>query len=169
MFTTDTEPRIDFTGRNIELTDALKQHAEEKIAKLRKYVDEISEVHVTLSVEKYRHTADVAVKARSLSLSGQETTDDMYASLSAVFDKIDRQAKKSKEKRWGNKRRQRKTVLQMGVFTRDSVVSDNAGRPRLLKRSNLEVSPMSIQDAVLRMVAAWMELMPQWKLNCLRR
>ncbi|MFN7973238.1 MAG: ribosome-associated translation inhibitor RaiA [Acidobacteriota bacterium] len=151
MFTTDTELKVDYTGRNIEITDALREFTEERLRKVAKYIDDIIEIHVILSIEKYRHIAEVLVKGKTTTLSGQETTGDMYSSIGGVLDKIQRQAKKFKEKHWGNKRRAKKTTLSMGVFSRDAVVSDTTGRPRLLKRSKLEVKALSIEEAVATM------------------
>lgn len=148
MFTTDTQLKIDYTGRNIEITDPLKKFTEERIRKVTKYIDDIIEIHVILSIEKYRHIAEILVKGKTTTLSGQETTGDMYASIGGVLDKIQRQAKKFKEKHWGNKRRSKKTTLSMGVFERGAVVADTTGRPRLLKRSKLEVKLLSIEEAV---------------------
>lgn len=151
MFTTTSEMKVDYTGRNIEITDALRKFTEERLQKIQKYIDDIIEVHVILSIEKYRHIAEVLVKSKTTTLSGQETTGDMYSSIGGVLEKIQRQAKKFKEKHWGNKRRSKKTTLSMGVFSRDSIVSDDAGRPRLIKKSKLVVKPMSVEEAVREM------------------
>ncbi len=154
MFATETQNRIDYTGRNIEITDALKKFTEEKIRRIQKYLDDIQEVHVILAVEKYRHVAEILLKSKSTTLSGQATTGDMYTSISGVLEKIERQAKKYKEKHWGNKRRGgSKVTLRMGVFSRDAVVSDQTGRPLLIKRSKLVVKPLSIEEAVTEMEA----------------
>lgn len=153
MFATETQsqPKIDYTGRNIEITDALKKFTAEKIRKIQKYLDDILEVHVILSVEKYRHNAEIVLKGKTATFSGVETTGDMYSSIGGVLEKIQRQAKKFKEKHWGNKRRAKKVTLQMGVFSRDALVADAAGRPRLIKRSKLVVKPMNIEEAVADM------------------
>ena len=148
MFSTEEQLRVDYTGRNIEITDGLRKHTEDKLKKIQKYIDDIIEVHVTLSVEKYRHIAEIMVKGKTTMLSGQSTSEDMYVSIGNVLDKIQRQAKKHKEKNWGNKRRNKKVTVQMGVFKPDAIISDRTGRPRLLKKSKLEVKTLNIEDAV---------------------
>ena len=115
---------------------------------------DIQEVHVILAVEKHRHIAELLVKGKTTILSGTETTGDMYSSLGGVLETITRQARKFKEKHWGNKRRAKKTVLQLGVFKPSAIVSDATGRPRLIKKSTLVVKALSIEDAVVEMEAS---------------
>lgn len=154
MFTTDSQLKVDYTGRNIEITDALKTFTEEKLGKVQKHLGDVQEAHVILAVEKHRHIAEVLVKSKTTVLSGTETTGDMYMSIGGVLDKIARQAKKFKEKHWGNKRRSKKTVLQLGVFKPSAIVNDGSGRPRLIKKSTLVVKALSIEDAVADMEAS---------------
>ena len=88
--------RVDITGRNIELTPALHDFAEEKLGKLERLLVGPIEAHVVLSIMKHRHIAEIQVKSRTATLSGTEETDDLYVSISEVVDKLERQALKHK-------------------------------------------------------------------------
>ena len=90
--------KIEITGRHIDVTPALKEHAEEKLGKLERLLDATAEAHVVLSISRHRHIAEIQVKAGHLVLSGTEETGDLYASIGEVVDKLERQALRHKEK-----------------------------------------------------------------------
>ncbi|MDH5638526.1 MAG: ribosome-associated translation inhibitor RaiA [Nitrospinota bacterium] len=90
--------QITITGHHVEVTPALRQYAEEKVAKVRKYMNTTINAHVTLKVEKLTHIAEVTIHANGVDLHGMEKTDNLYAAIDKVMDKIDRQAKKVKGK-----------------------------------------------------------------------
>jgi putative sigma-54 modulation protein len=97
--------RIHITGRKMEVSDALKSYAEEKLQKVKRHLRSTLNAHVILSVDKHRHIAEVTVHANGIDFHGVEETQDMYSSIDKVMDKIDRQARKYKgKKRTGKKR-----------------------------------------------------------------
>lgn len=95
--------RITVKGRNIEITDAIKAYAEEKIGKVVNHYDQIQSIEVVLNVIKnpsvsLNHTAEVICKLTSGSVQAEESAESMYASIDLVADKLDRQVKKFKDK-----------------------------------------------------------------------
>lgn len=95
--------RITVKGRNIEITDAIRSYAEEKIGKVMNHYDQIQSIDVVLNVIKnpsvsQSHTAEVICKFVSGSVQAEESAESMYASIDLVADKISRQVKKFKEK-----------------------------------------------------------------------
>ena len=91
--------KVIFTGRHVEVSDALKAFAQERLDKMSPYLDDIIDVHITLSVEKHRHLAEVSVKTRGGDFLASMETDDMYASLSQALDKLETQVHKLTGKR----------------------------------------------------------------------
>ncbi len=91
--------KVIFTGRHVEVSEALRQFAEDRFQKMTPYLDDIIDVHVTLSVEKHRHMAEVSVKTRGADFLASTETDDMAASLSQALDKLETQAHKHAGKR----------------------------------------------------------------------
>jgi len=91
--------KVNFTGRHVEVSEALRTFAEERFQKMMPYMDDIIDVHVTLSVEKHRHMAEVSVKTRGGDFLASTETDDMYASLTQALDKLETQAHKHAGKR----------------------------------------------------------------------
>ncbi len=95
--------RITVKGRNIEITDAIRAYAEEKIGKVANQYDQIQSIDVVLNVIKnpsvaQSHTAEVICKFVSGSVTAEESAESMYASIDLVADKISRQVNKFKNK-----------------------------------------------------------------------
>lgn len=95
--------RIYVNGRNIEITDAIKAYAKEKIGKVVNHYDQIQAIDIVLSVIKnpsvaMSHTAEVTCKFVTGAVHVTESAESMYASIDLVADKLDRQVKKFKDK-----------------------------------------------------------------------
>jgi len=87
---------IAITFRQLEASEAVKQYANEKVAKLQKFLRKPLSAQVTLSLDKLHHVADVHIHAGSEHFHGSERSEDMYASIDKVIDKLDRQIRASK-------------------------------------------------------------------------
>lgn len=85
---------ITVTFRHMDPMESLRNYAEEKISKIEKYLDTVSEAHIVLSIEKFRHTADVTLSINGTRIKGVEETGDMYSAIDQVMDKIEKQVKK---------------------------------------------------------------------------
>lgn len=85
---------ITVTFRHTEPIESLKAYAEEKISKIKKYLDVPLEAHVVLSVEKFRHIADVTLSLNGARIKAVEETSDMYSAIDQVMDKVENQVKK---------------------------------------------------------------------------
>ena len=90
--------QIDVTGHHVELTDPLRNYVNEKFERLERHFDHVTDVHVVLSVEKLRHTAEATIHISGGKLFADSTNEDMYAAIDSLTDKLDRQIKKHKEK-----------------------------------------------------------------------
>jgi len=95
--------KITTTARHYDLTPALKDYAEKKVYNLKKYFDHIVNAHITFSMEKYRHVVEVSVHVNGKDFNGREESEDMYASVDKVVDKLERQILKYKGKRMKRK------------------------------------------------------------------
>lgn len=97
--------KVDITGRHIEITEPLRKFAMDRIQRMHSAGDEIMEVHVVLTVEKHqRHEAEANIKTKHDFHHVQETSSDMYTSIAAVFDKMDKQLLRIKDKNVTRKR-----------------------------------------------------------------
>ena len=90
--------QINLTGHHVELTDSLRNYVDEKMERLERHFDKVTNTHVILSVESVRHKAEATVNMSGNNIFAENTEDDMYAAIDGLIDKLDRQVKKHKEK-----------------------------------------------------------------------
>jgi putative sigma-54 modulation protein len=90
--------QISVSFRNVDPSDHLKSYAETRMARFKKYMEEPVEIHLVLSIQKFRHTADVTISANGLKIKAQEETGDLYSAIDMVLDKIEKQIKRHREK-----------------------------------------------------------------------
>ncbi len=102
------------TGRHLEVTPALKAYAEERVNHLARYSSLATEASVILTVEKYRHQAEVALNVNGVVIQAKEETPEMYASIDQAVEKIERQLKKHKD-RLHNHRPRAEQALENGA------------------------------------------------------
>ncbi|GAB4388150.1 MAG: ribosome-associated translation inhibitor RaiA [Thermodesulfovibrionales bacterium] len=132
------------TGRNLDLTPALKSYAEDKIGKFEKYLSNITEAVITLSIQKYRHKAEVLLKANGVMIQAEGVTEEIYSAIDEVSEKLTRQIKKYKEKlragRKGDKPR---------AAAAEEASAEAAGA--IIKRKRFAMKPMTPEEASLQM------------------
>ncbi|MDH5202016.1 MAG: ribosome-associated translation inhibitor RaiA [Nitrospirota bacterium] len=136
---------IILTGRHLEITPALKKYAEEKIKKFDRYISNISEAIVTLSVEKYRHKAEVLLKVNGVLIQAEGITGEIYASIDDVVEKLERQIKKYKEKLISH----RKSEGKSSALPLETTPAIETGR--IIKNKRFEMKPMSPDEAAMQM------------------
>ncbi|TVQ68815.1 MAG: ribosome hibernation promoting factor [Oceanospirillales bacterium] len=90
--------QINITGHHVDLTEAMTEYVNTKFERLERHFDNITNVQVTLSVEKQRHKAEADMHVAGGEIFAQAEQDDMYAAIDAMVDKLDRQVIKHKEK-----------------------------------------------------------------------
>ena len=90
--------QIELTGHHIEITDSLRAYVTEKMGKLERHFDKVSNTHVILRVEKDDQKAEATVHMSGHDIFAEAHESDMYASIDSLVDKLDRQVKKHKEK-----------------------------------------------------------------------
>jgi putative sigma-54 modulation protein len=134
---------IIITGRHMDLTDNLKLYASEKIKKFRRYLNNnITEAIITLSVEKYRHKAEVLLKVNGMMIQAESITEEMYSSIDEVVEKLERQIKKYKEKLGSHRKGDEKTIKKPKT--------ENVP-PSIVKKKSFDIKPMSPEEAALQM------------------
>ncbi|MCG8379767.1 MAG: ribosome-associated translation inhibitor RaiA [Proteobacteria bacterium] len=90
--------QINLTGHHIDITDSLKSYVDNKFERLERHFDNITNIHVILTVEKDRQKAEATMHVNRGNLFADDEQDDMYAAIDGLVDKLDRQLKKHKEK-----------------------------------------------------------------------
>ena len=89
---------IHVTGRNVQVTDSMKDYAVEKIQKIERFSDRIIDAAVTMDIQKLDHKVDIVLKVNHWTIKGSATTTQMYASIDQAVHKIERQLQRYKTK-----------------------------------------------------------------------
>lgn len=144
--------RIAVKGKNLDVTEALRQHAEKKVRKLGKYFrDGEVQADILLSVQRELHIAEITLQVGGLLLRGESRTPDMYVSIETATDHIQRQLGKYKTKiqrRLQNAPRQgRGESLIMGEFA-DAA---EAAAPVVVRAKRFAIKPMDVEEAITQM------------------
>jgi putative sigma-54 modulation protein len=91
---------VEYSGKNLSLTDALKAKAEKKIAKLERFTGNIISAHASFEVERHQHRVDLVIHcARERIYKATGVAEDMYMAINEAVDAVEQQAKKEKTKR----------------------------------------------------------------------
>ena len=90
--------QTNITGHHVEITSALRDYVDNKLERLERHFDHITDVHVILTVEKQQHKAEASLHLKGHHLYADDCQADMYAAIDGLIDKLDRQVVKQKEK-----------------------------------------------------------------------
>lgn len=136
---------INYKGKNIEVTPALKEHAEKKIGRLTRIMD-IDKVTVTVIAEGNREKAEVSMMIKGYLLRGEDSAQDIFAAIDTVVDKLEKQLVKYKEKL------QRKTKKDKGRLA-EAVADEMPAEPEdeLVRTKHFAVKPMTVDEAIMQM------------------
>ena len=137
---------INYKGKNIEVTPALKEHAEKKIGRLGRIMD-IDKVTVTLIAEGNREKAEVSMMIKGYLLRGEDSGQDVFAAIDTVVDKLEKQLVKYKEKL------QRKTKTDKGKIAEAAVEEVAYAEPddEVVRTKRFQVKPMTVDEAIMQM------------------
>ena len=143
--------QITTTFRHLEPSDSLKSYAEEKLERIRKYIDEPITAQVFLAIEKIRHSADITITAKGITIKASEETSDMYAAIDMVLDKIERQLQRYKDRLKEHKPspESNSQTFMKSVMEAESI--EPSREPVVIKSSTFSIKPMSVDEAVMQM------------------
>ena len=144
---------IEYQARNFSMDQAVRDYAAGKLAKALKFLEEPVDIRVTLEVEKHRKIAELHVAHRHGVLQAAEETDEMRDAINLAADKIEKQARRSREKHQARRRRAAReqhgsaNEWPVDVLERSSLAENN--KPQIIKSSVLSIKPMSLEEAAL--------------------
>lgn len=132
------------TFKNIDTSDHLKTYVQDKLNRLDKFLDNPAEANVVLSVQKFRHIAEVNINGDRLTVIGKEETEDMYSAIDMVLDKLEAQIKKNKQKNRDHRGRSKigETLAAMAD------AEDTGGQ---IQVKHIDYKPMDVEEAVMQM------------------
>ena len=150
--------QVSVTFRKVEPSDTVRNYATDKLHRIKRYVEDPIEAHVVLSVEKFRHLAEVTINANGLLINGAEETGDLYSAIDMVIDKLEAQIKKHRRRL-----RQRKGDGGARGQMKTSVLRQEEGleeeSPQVIKTEQVYAKPMDVEEAVMQLELARSEFM----------
>jgi putative sigma-54 modulation protein len=136
------------TFKNLESSENLRSYVADKLDRFDRLLNNPAEAKVVLSVEKFRHIAEINIIGDKLNINGKEETNDMYSAIDMVLDKLEKQIKRSKQKirarRTNSKARAKRTI----AYETSSFEDEAEGQ---IKIKNIDYKPMDIEEAVLQL------------------
>ena len=136
---------IAVTFKHIDSSDAIKQYAESKVLKLEKYLNNIMEAHVTLSIERVDHkesgVAQIKLSAKNLIVNAEEKSADIYSAIDLLLEKVEAQIKKHKEKM------RRKEHIEEGA----DISGADEDIPNLEVKDDYERQPLNVKEAMRKL------------------
>ena len=135
-------------GKNMHVSDGLKETLKKKFEKFDRYFDKETEVYATFSKEKNSQMLEVTIPMGKTILRAEERSDDMAGSIEAVVDKLEGQLRKHKtklQKRYANE------PLKFNFDALEGDEDDEADMPKVVRTKKFAVKPMSVEEATMQM------------------
>ena len=139
--------RYSFIGKNIAVTNKLKERSEIKLGKLKKFFKEDTEVFVTMSMQRNMQIYEVMIPYNGVVFRAETSSDDMFTSMDKAVDIIERQIRK-------NKTRLEKKLRENAFDPNNFIDNENVDEEqdfRIIKAKKIPVKPMDIEEAILQM------------------
>jgi len=135
------------SGKNLEVTDALREKVNKKLGKLEKFFNPGTEAHITMSVEKNRHIIEVTIPFNGIVIRAEESNDDMYTSIDKVIDILERQIRRNKTRL---EKKLREGAFRSENFSVDHDIPEEQ-EYRVVRSKKFPVKPMTVEEAILQM------------------
>lgn len=154
MQTANANPHVKVTGRHVTITPAIDAYATRKVEGLHLDYPKIIEAHVIVGVEKYRHWAEVVlICSNHITIEAQAETNDLYAAIDAVVDKVARRMRKYKTRLLRRHRPRKNEIrhLEEQVLHPEPVEEDEHHEHAVVRTERYPVKPMFVDEAVLQL------------------
>ncbi|MGE3467869.1 MAG: ribosome-associated translation inhibitor RaiA [Pyrinomonadaceae bacterium] len=141
--------KFEFTGRHIDVTPALRRHVEDHFAKIEHLFDgRPPKVHVIIEVERGMHHSEIVINWRNEVLTADTSVSDMYQSLSQTIGKIEKQARRLKDKVIDKSHK----ATKASVLTAATDVAEKVAMPpRIIETDGVGHKPMTEEEAAMEL------------------
>jgi putative sigma-54 modulation protein len=150
--------QIVFSGKNLEVTQSLRDYAELKLRKLVRFFDHVQEARVTQSITRNQHTLEVTLIIDGTLIRAEERSPDMYTSIDLVVDKLERSLARVKERHLSNTRESldgqkpaERVALEDGFNLPEPEDGAEEEGPMIVRTKRFAIKPMDPEEAALEM------------------
>jgi putative sigma-54 modulation protein len=151
--------QIAVTFRHMEAEEGPKGYVKGKLQRLQKYIENPREIHVVLSAEKFRHTAEITILGNGMALNSQGRDADLYAAIDQMLDKIERQIHERREK---GRRKRGKAIPSPIARSRGEEPSEEKGFSSVIRKRRILAKPMSLEEAVVQLEISRRDFLVFW-------
>ncbi len=142
--------KITMTGKQIELTQGLKDRITDRFSKLDRYFHKETEATVTLSVQKEQQVVEATVYSGSLIMRVEEATSDMYTSIDNAVDILERQLRKHKTRIEKKLKKDTFDAAFLAEIPYSKIVEEE-DEFNIVRKKRFTTKPMSAEEAILQM------------------
>jgi putative sigma-54 modulation protein len=147
--------QITVTFRHLEPRQALRDYAEEKLERVKKYLRRPIDAHVILSVAKERHLAEITLKADHVTMFAAEETHDLHSAIDFAVAKLEHQAEKLKTRRRNHKGgRNSAGPAEVMTSVLAAEIPEPGGTRDVIRTQRVPAKPMSVEEAVEQLAAS---------------
>ena len=142
--------KLNIRGEKLEITEAMKDYALEKLSKLDKYLSNAEEVtaKVLFKLHGPKQKVEITVPIKNIILRVEEIGEDFYATIDTAVDKLERQIRKNKTKIESRKKKKEPDYM---FFSFEEVIEEEKNDSKIVKRKTIELQPMDEEEAILQM------------------
>jgi putative sigma-54 modulation protein len=138
--------KISVTFRNGEGENWQKVYAEERIQKLKKYLDAPAEAHIIISMEKFRNAAEINLSSNGWNINAKEEAKDMHLAIDSCIEKIEKQLKKQREKIREHKP---KSIRRGKEKSEEGEEEEESNVNKIAETRKVILKPMSFDEAIM--------------------
>ncbi len=134
---------LHMTFRHMESTDAIKEYTENKLEKIKKYVQEPLDVHVIFSKERFQYLVEINLSGNGLDVHAEDRNEDLYAAIDLGMDKVEKQLRRLRDKK-KNKKSSNNKSFKFAVLAQDA----SKKAPRVIKSKAFVATPLTVGEAM---------------------
>ncbi len=143
--------KIDYIARKVNLDAQVRELAEKKLEKIKKYFNDILDVRVEVGQERHLYVADLSVKGKDFNIQATSQNKELTTAIQDGVDKLEIQARRAKTRLKDHKGRQGRGSAPSWSVDVIEPESAAAGQPRIVEQSSIPIKPMSIEEAVMQL------------------
>jgi len=143
--------KIEYIARKVDLGEDARQLAEKKLAKIKKYFNDILDVRLEVEQERHLFVADLAVRGKDFAVKSTSQNKDLTTAIQDAIDKLEIQARRAKTRLKDHKSRGGRSEPTLEPAEGPEPEPAPAGEARIVERSTITVKPMSVEEAVMQL------------------
>ena len=145
---------IRFSGKNLKITQGMKEHLEARLPKFEKYAPRLVEAHVFLKKEKYIYIAEITLAAKDFHAFGMgQAKDNIFVAMDEAYERVEKQLKKFRAKSKGHHKKNSKGSAKLarafGMIEAESILPED--HPKIVSSSSFAPKPLSVEEASLQL------------------